>query len=253
MPAESYYFGYYFFAPNGRFNPCGMFTAGHIFAAAICIAAVIFALYFTKNSTNHSKLLRRSAIIITILESVKISHSFIYGDFYLDAWFPLSYCGLFIFALWMAGYGKGVLKRTGEVFIAYGCAVAGLIFLICPTTSLMMYPLWHYFSVYSLFFHSMMIYVGITLLKKEKRFIKREFALYAIFVIVFSVPAYVLNTIYGSNLMNLREPFNVPIEILQILHEKLPFIYSLFVVSVFLLIPVVTAFLHKIFCFSKHS
>ncbi len=230
-----------FFAPQGRFEPCGMFTLAHIAAALICVLCVITALYFTRSRFIDNKFLKLTAIAVTVLELIKISHSVIYGDHNLDAWFPLSYCGLFIFTLWMAGFCKGRAKRIGEVFIAYGCPIAGVIFLIFPTTSLMIFPIWHYFSIYSLLFHSLMIFVGIFLLKKEKFFGKREFLYYGAFVLTFSIPAFVLNCIFGSNLMNLREPFNIPIEFFQNLYTTHPLAYSGVVIVTFMLIPVVTA------------
>lgn len=246
MPSENgYYFGYYFFAPQGRFQPCGMFTLHHIIGAVISVAAVIFLLYLKRKSHITVKSLRIITVAITLLEAIKISHSFIYGDYYLDAWFPLSYCGLFIFALWICVFCRGKIKRAAEVFIAYGCPLAGLLFLICPTTSLMIFPIWHYFSLYSLFFHSMMMYIGISFLKDEARLTFSEIKHYACFVIAFSVPAIILNSLFESNLMNLREPYNIPIRFLHDISNYSSLIYSLFVIFLFLLLPVVTALAAK--------
>lgn len=243
MPSE-YYFGYYFYAPQGRFEPCGMFTTSHIIATLICfslVAILLFAFKKRRNEFTKLKLIRFSAVLLTVLEIIKITHSFIYGDYYLDAWFPLSYCGIFIFALWMAGYGKNKIKRVGEAFIAFGCPFAGIAFLIFPTTSLMIFPVWHYFSLYSLFFHSLMMYVGFTLLFDEKRLDLKTYLSYAVFVIIFAVPAIILNSIFDSNLMNLREPFNVPIQFFQVLGEAYPFLYTLIVIAIFMAIPIIMA------------
>ncbi len=248
MPAENgYYFGYYFFSPQGRFRPCGMFTLHHILGAVISCAAVIFFLYRNRKSTLTTKNSKLVAMVLTVLEAIKISHSFIYGDLYLDAWFPLSYCGLFIFALWMHAFCKGKIKRAAEVFIAYGCAPAGILFLICPTTSLMLFPIWHYFSIYSLFFHSIMIYIGISFLKKEQRFDLSAIMHYISFVIAFSIPAIILNALFGSNLMNLREPYNVPVKFIHSISEYSSVLYALFVIFLFVIIPFITAlFANKI-------
>ncbi|MBE6692739.1 MAG: hypothetical protein E7586_05405 [Ruminococcaceae bacterium] len=238
----NYHFGFYFFAPNGRFEPCGMFTLPHFTAIFICIALISIGLILFHR--NHSEkrmnvLLRSSAIVLTVLELLKISHSFIYGDFHLDAWFPLSYCGLFIFAVWMAGFGKNRAKRIGEAYITYGCVIAGVGFLIFPTTSLMSFPIWHYFSLYSLFFHSLMIFTGIIFLHKEKRLNKTTLLYYDSFIFGFSVPAIALNCIFGCNLMNLREPYNIPIEFLQNMYNSIPLLYTCLVMSVYLSIPLI--------------
>lgn len=239
MPSD-YYFGYYFYAPNGRFEPCGMFTLQHIIAAFICIAVIIASFVIFKEKLKGSaktKVIRATAIILTILESIKIAHSFIYSNLNLDAWFPLSYCGLFIFASWMSGFGKSHLKRAGETFIAYGCPIAGIAFLIFPTTSLMSYPIWHYFSMYSLLFHSAMIFTGIIFQKEEPMLTKYSYICYAGYVLVFCIIAISLNCIFCSNLMNLREPYNIPISFLQNLYSTFNFGYTILVVVAYLAMP----------------
>ena len=247
MPTEDgYSFGYYFYAPQGRFSPCGMFTAEHIISASICLITVISLLIFhyRRNiESSNLKLIRFSAVLLTILEVIKITHSFIYGDLHLDAWFPLSYCGLFIYSLWMAGFGKGRIKRCGEVFIAYGCAFAGLMFLIFPTTSLMLFPIWHYFSIYSLFFHSLMIFVGIRLLLNEPKLDKATYFFYFAFVLFFALISITMNIIFGCNLMNLREPYNIPIQLLQDIYSAFNPEYTVIGLIIYMLVPLIMAVL----------
>lgn len=254
MPNLFSIFSDYFFAPQGAHTPCGMFSFPHLLASAISLAAVAVLLIFKRKEfgKNHrEKIVKSLSIFITVLELIKISHSFIYGDLYLDAWFPLSYCGLFIFALWMAGFGSGAIRRIGEVFIAYGCPIAGIAFLIFPTTSLMLFPVWHYFSLYSLFFHSVMIFLGISFLLDEKKFDRKSYGFYTVFFITFAVIAIVLNCFFGSNLMNLREPYNIPIDFLQWLYASAPFLYTLLAVFLFMLVPIVTAFFANKFKLKK--
>jgi hypothetical protein len=246
LPSENeYYLGYYFYAPQGRFGSCGMFTLEHIISAIICIFAVVCLLVFLyKRNVGegfNQKIVRISAISLTVLEILKISHSFIYGDYHLDAWFPLSYCGLFIYALWMAGFGKGKVKRCGEVFIAYGCAFAGLMFLIFPTTSLMLFPIWHYFSIYSLLFHSVMMFVGIRLLLTENKFNKSTYLYYFAYVLFFAIISIVMNSIFDCNLMNLREPYNIPIQILQDIYNAFNYAYTVIGLIIYMLVPLLMA------------
>jgi len=244
MPAD-YYFGYYFFAPRDRFAPCGMFTASHIVATIICIAVIIVCLLLYNNKFRYYpqfKLYRAFAIILTFFEAIKISHSFIYGDYYLDAWFPLSYCGLLIFALWIAGYGKGTIKRSAEHFIAYGCPIAGIAFLISPSTSLMMFPVWHYFSVYSMFYHSLMIFLGVQTLKFSQKLNLRNYIECNAFVLVFCFMAISINSIFDSNLMLLRMPFNIPVKFLTIVYNSHPFAYTVVALTSYMIIPVLTSF-----------
>ncbi len=237
-----------FFAPFGKFEPCGMFTFSHILSASVCTltVAILLILRYKKIFKWGNKLIIRcSSITLTLLEIIKILHSFYYGDIYLDAWFPLSYCGLFIFALWMSGFGNRELETIGNAFIAYGCPFAGLAFLIFPTTSLMNFPIWHYFSLYSLFFHSLMIFVGVSVLLEEKKLSGSIYLRYVLFVVSFAIPAIIINTVYNSNLMNLREPYNIPINSIQELYTSSSFLYTLCVIISYWLIPFIVALFGK--------
>lgn len=242
MPKD-YHFGYYFFAPGGRFEPCGMFTIPHIVSAIICLVIVTMCLLFYKKKEpfQSQKMLRIFAVALTILEAIKMLHSFIYGDFHIDAWFPLSYCGLLIFALWMAGFGKGKIKQTGYIFIAFGCPIAGFAFLISPSTSLMLFPIWHYFSLYSMFYHSLMIFLGIALLFDIKKLHLKDYLKYCVFTSTFSIFAIIINEIFQSNLMLLRCPFNIPIQGLVDIYNFLPYCYTAVVLLGYLIIPFLTA------------
>ena len=73
----------------------------------------------------------------------------------------VSFCSLFIYTCYLAGYGKGKIQKLGLSFLVGGCIVAGTTFILMPTTSLTLHPMFHYLSVYSMLFHSLMIFVGI--------------------------------------------------------------------------------------------
>ena len=249
MPLE-YYLVYYFYAPYGRFKPCGMFSLQHIISALICLAAVVILYIYFKDIFLHKtkiKGIRITAMILSILELIKIVHSFIYGDFNLDAWFPLSYCGLFIFALWICGYAKGFINKCAYVYITYGCAFAGIAFLIFPTTSLMMYPIWHYFSLYSLLYHSVMIFWSIVFISEKKALNINSFVAYTIFITIFVIPALLINKLFESNLMNLKIPYNIPITFIQNIYCFSPQLYTLMVYCIFLAIPLFIEFISNIY------
>lgn len=239
---KSLVLGNYLFAPNGRFEPCGMFTAPHIIAVFICFLIIITSIIILKRKANEKllKLLCKvSAPLLTVLELLKMTHSFINGDLNLDAWFPLSFCGLFIIAAWLSGYSHSRLKNFGDVFIAYGCPVGGITFMILPTTSLMSYPIWHYFSLYSLLFHSLMILLGVLFLINEGRLTRKRYLTYIEFIVFFSVISITMNAIWGCNIMNLREPYNIPIAFMQNMFSAFPPLYTAFVLTGYLLIPAV--------------
>ncbi len=243
-----------FLSPPGKYEPCGMFTPSHFIATAICIALIIVAFIIFRKCFNEKvrtfsyKIL---AILLTVLESVKIAHSFLSGNTHLDAWVPISYCSLFIYAVWMAGFGKSFIKRAGEAYISYGCPIAGLAFLILPTTSLMNYPIWHFLSLYSMLFHSLMIFFGIISLTNESKLDLKTYFSYIAMLVFFAIPAIALNITQHSNLMNLREPHNIPMQFLQNLYQNSQAGYTALLLFAYMLMPAVVGFFGRKIKFKK--
>ena len=159
-----------FLAPRKVYNPCGMFTYGHIVLLVIAMLILSILLLNSRKITKSQikNLTKVLSVFITILEAIKIYFNFYYGYTWINAWFPMSYCSLFIYALWLSGYGKGKYKKMGEVFIAGVAIVAGGTYLLIPSTSLTMYPMWHYLCMYSMLFHTLMVYMGILYLWKKE-------------------------------------------------------------------------------------
>lgn len=182
------------------------------------------------------KLIKITAIIISFLEIIKIAFNIYYdGINYLNNIIPLHFCSLFIYSLWMTGYGRGKIKTIGESFLAGGCIIAGGFFLIMPTSSLLIFPIFHYQCLYSLLFHSLMLYFGLLY------FIKDYFALniknyiyYLIFCTFFCLLAFFFNEITSAidginttNLMFIKQPWGLPLDFLEKIHSFYPYLYSI--------------------------
>lgn len=195
-----------FYGPTEMYKPCGMFTPTHIIAVIICAILIVCVLIAAKKSNSdficENRQILNAAIFLTVMELIKITHAFIHSNFNLDSWVPLSFCSLFMYALWIYRFGKGRLRKCAEVFIAYGCPVGGIAFLIFPTTSLMGYPIYHFLSLHSLIYHTMMIIFGILMLKRQTYLKKSDMLLYSMFLLVFSAVSIMLNVCYGSNFMD---------------------------------------------------
>ena len=244
------WFGEIFFAPIDAYKPAGMFTLPHFISLIICLVIVWYALKVTKRLSWESivKITRLIAIVVTILEGVKIAYNFYYGYTGLDAWLPISFCSLFIYATWLSGYARGVLKKIGEAYIVIGSLLGGLGFLLIPTTSLMRYPIWHFLCLYSLLFHMLMIYLGVMYIGHRRIPLNRTTYFYfSFFFIVAAIICIILNSVYGSNLMILREPFNVPFLFVHQLKAKSQVAYTLLATLAYLIGPGVFAFLASIY------
>ena len=228
-----------FFAPKDAYSPCGVYTAGHFVSLLICLALLVMLLILFKNISLDRLYfyIRRLAVALTVLEGVKIGHNFYYGYTNIDSWVPLSFCSLFIYACYMSGYGRGKIREAGDAFFVVGGIVAGIVFISMPTTSLTMYPLFHFQSVYSMIFHTLMVAVGILMLKRGKKPTMRLFCRYAVYFLSFALLALAINLTLGSNLMTFREPYKLPFEFLHILQGASQTSYTALAVIAHLIIP----------------
>lgn len=228
-----------FFAPKDVYPACGVYTTGHLISTLICFLSVAFFVFLFRRTKLERVYfaIRVLAVVLTALESVKIFHNFYWGYTNIDSWVPLSFCSLFIYACYLSGYGRGRLRSFGNSFIVIGGIVGGFVFVCMPTTSLTMYPIFHFQSLYSLLFHSLMMTAGVLLLKNGIRPTRKLFNYYVIFFGVFAAVALIINSTLGSNLMTLREPYKLPIDFLHVLQKEMPAAYTALGVVAHIVLP----------------
>lgn len=238
------------FLPRGEGEACGMFSLPHIISLVIILIIIGIALYKCKNleENNVIKITKIFAIILTILEIIKITYNLYYGYNNLDNYFPLSFCSLFIYSLYLYSYGSNIFKKLGQNFIVGGAVFAGLAFLVFPTTSLTMHPIYHYLSIYSMIYHGAMVYIGLLIyINNLYKFNIKNYIIYISYCIFFMAIAIILNTIYNSNLMFLSMPFNIPIKMFDYLYNINNVIYTISIIIVYLVVPYLLMFLtHKV-------
>ncbi len=208
-----------FFAKPGKFASCGMFTKGHFELIIITIVWIIIVLKNTMNKTKEEvgKIIKRCTILMWILEIIMISFKISTGGLRnLNNYVPLYYCSLLLYAGLLSSFAKGKLKRVGDVFLATGGIIGGIVFMILPTTSLPAYPMLHIVSLHSFLYHGTMVYLG--LLINITHYIElhlSDIKYYVILVGMVCLLAYVINKIFDSNLMFISKNFpGTPLEIL---------------------------------------
>ena len=215
-----------FFAKAGKYQACKLFTSGHFALIIATFACIAIALKKTlhKSKEDVYKIIRNLTIVLVLLEIFKIW--FTLQDFKIinvKEWVPLYYCSLLLYAGLLSSFTKGKLKRVGDVFLATGSIVGGLVFILFPTTSLPTYPVFHFISIHSFFFHGVMVYL--TLLVNKTHYIelkKKDVLYFASLVGVVCIAALIVNNIFNSNLMFISMDFpNTPITILYKLTGKL--------------------------------
>lgn len=210
------------FANEGVYEPCGIFTKGHFILIIITILAIFIALKYSikKNKEQVYKIIKYITIIAWILEIWKIIFNINQNSLIaINTYLPLYYCSILLYAGLLSSFGKGFLKRIGDVSLATGAIIGGIVFLIYPSTTLPIYPAFHALSIHSFLFHGAMIYVGILINVTHYIELKKDDAKYfAILILCMCIAALIVNNLFDGNLMFISNNFpGTPIEILYIL------------------------------------
>jgi len=205
-----------FLARAGEYEACGIFTIKHFILITITFISIAIALRYTiKKDVN--KIIKRCTIFVWIFECVIIAFKITTGGIgHVNNWVPLYYCSLLLYAGGFSSFGKGKLKRVGDVFLATGGIAGGIIFILFPYTSLPTYPMFHLVSIHSFVYHGIMLYLG--LLVNITNYIeveKKDIIYYFNLVFVICIIAYIINKIFDSNLMFISQNFpGMPLEVL---------------------------------------
>lgn len=229
-----------FFAKPGEYEACGIFSKEHFILLGISFFVIIIGVYFTRKMDKEKvlKTIRIATIFLWILEIIKIIFNLAIGNADKpNSYIPLYFCSLILYAGVLSGFCKGKLKKIGDVFIATGAIVAGLVFLIYPSTSIITYPLFHFISLQSFILHSLMIYLGV--LVNITGYVKiqgKDIIYYASLIILIGVIAYIFNLFFDSNLMFVSHDFPA-IKIIHYFYIKLGVIFPIFMILVQAILP----------------
>ena len=200
-----------FFAKPDVYPASGLYNLNHLLVFIILSILIVISVKMTKikNKKDITNIIRILTIIVWILEIIKIIFNFKIGNISnVNTYVPLYFCSLLLYAGIFSGFCKGVLKRIGDVFLATGGLVAGIAFLISPGTSLGIYPLFHFISFQSLFYHAVMIYLGIIIIKYNYVTVTyKDIKYYALLLFIICILAYFVNICFNGNLMFIKEGF----------------------------------------------
>lgn len=200
-----------FFSKPGAYEAVGLFGWEHLLLFVLTITFVVIAVKKTKisNKEQITKIIRELTVLIWVLEIIKIIFNLLAGNAHnVNTYIPLYYCSLLLYAGLFSGFAKGKLNKMGDIFLAVGSLVAGICFLILPTTSLVSYPLWHFISIHSFFYHGVMIYLGIIVNKYNYVKVEcKDIKYYMCLILIVCFFAYLVNSICDSNLMFISKDF----------------------------------------------
>lgn len=208
-----------FFSKPYEYTPCGVFNIKHFCIALVTFLLIGFTLKFTMNRNEKQvhKIIVFCTIVIWILEILKIAFNISIGFANnVNEYLPLYYCSVLLYAGLMSSFGRGKLKRAGDVCLATGGLIGGIVFILYPSTSLPQYPLFHFLSLHSFLFHGTMVYLG--LLVNFSHYIEihlKDIWYFAIVMGILCMVALVVNNLFNGNLMFISHDFpGTPISIL---------------------------------------
>lgn len=199
-----------FFSESGYGPIRGMFSIDHLIFSLTGIIAIFMLVFLThkKNKEQIDKYIKYIFIIVVVLEILKIIWNFVYRtNIELNNWVPLYFCSLFIYASGMYSYGKGIIKKIGFLWMTYGQIIGGLVFILFPSSSVGIQPLFHVLTFHSWIYHVLTAYVGIILIFKNlDSFKSHDIKLYTITILSVELFVYIFNVIFDSNLMFINSP-----------------------------------------------
>ena len=200
-----------FFAKIGEFEPCGLFSMGHLILFFLTVVIIAVALIATRHEdkTEVKKIIQVLIVSIWVLEFFRIGYKLFCGDvMFLESYMPLFFCSIFLYSGLLSAFGKGKVQRAGDVVLSTGGLIGGVVFLIYPSTSLPDYPAFHFVSVHSFLYHGCMVYVGVLMLVSKYIQLKRsDIWLYAVSVFGLCVAALGVNSAFDCNLMFISKAF----------------------------------------------
>lgn len=229
------------FSNIGEYEPCGIFTKGHFILCGITIISIIIELKYSCNKCKEEvhKIIKWTTIIMCILEIIRIIYNIVQNSFYaVNTYLPLYYCSILLYSGLLSSFGKNTFKRIGDVCLATGSTIGGIVFIIYPSTSLPMYPVFHFLSIHSFLFHGTMIYLGILINKtKYVEVRKGDIKYFASLIGIMCIIALIINNLFDGNLMFISNNFlGTPIEILYKLTNG-SILYSLVMIIAQMTIP----------------
>lgn len=231
-----------FLSRPGEYEPCGLFTVKHFTLMIITIIGISIALKYTVNKKEVRKIIKKCTVLVWVLEFLIIAFKIsINGTSNLNEYVPLYYCSLLLYSGICSSFGKGKIRRIGDVFLATGGIIGGIIFLLFPSTSLPTYPILHLVSIHSFIFHGIMVYLGLLInLTNYIELDKKDIIYYSMLVGIVCIIAYIVNRICGSNLMFISK--NFPGTFIEFIYNLTGNFFTIFMIVAQMFLPFYTVY-----------
>jgi len=198
-------------------NSFGLWGPVHLSLLGLSVAMIVLIIVFRKKISNQTHILKYLEISLYVwwaLEIIKISMFFITTTNITQGWrevLPLYMCSIFLYALPLSVFGKGIFKDIGDYFLVSLSIIGGAATLV-NSTVLLNYPDWSFYSLHSLLFHKAMVVTGVLLLSIGYTKLEIKKFYFPMFLIVITaVPAVIVNNIVNTDYMLMHHAWGAPI------------------------------------------
>ena len=200
-----------FFAKSGTVTPYKMYSPTHFAIIFICVLVISLAVWLFRKAkeSDVTKITRICCVALWILEIMKIVFNLAAGNArYPNSYVPLYFCSIPLYCSIMSGWGRGRVKRAGDVFMVVGGMVGGIAYILSPNTTAGIYQAFHFITVQSYILHCIMVFLSILyLITRYCRLKVSDIKYYAGVVVIMCVTAFCVNLMLDSNLMFVSKNF----------------------------------------------
>ena len=140
----------------------GIFTPTYFIVTffLIGIGLLLFRWLVNQPHLQQQRYFQIIAVGLITLEIIRMAWNVIAADgwYAKDVW-PLYTCGIFVIIFPLYAFNTR-LKKWTVGFLSLGAMLAGIVFLVFPSTGLGMFPLWHLNTIISSIMHLLMAVIG---------------------------------------------------------------------------------------------
>lgn len=215
-----------FFSPRNPATALGMYSKGYFISLGVVLTIVIILLILSKKMSHKNVRITiiSLGVILWTTEFIKMAFTgIVYG---IDAveWIPLYFCSMEMYACILLLFNNNKIQTTALSFIFFGGIIGAIAFFCYPNACIPNYPLIHYMTLRTFFYHGVMLYIGflIIITGYYKPSIK-HFKEYTVFLFITFILAYAVNMIRNTNLMYISQPLDFALA--KTIYNKLGFMY----------------------------
>ena len=155
------------YLPPANFIPGTMFTSMHFASSACNIALIVLCCLWIRKKKNIRAVYGILWALCVVLEMAKIIWETYSGktvNFEATGVLPLYPCSIFMYAMPLAIWGKGWLRRAGCGYVCTLGLLGGTVNFVYPATILTNYSCLSFAGFHTQFYHGVMVFCAVSML-----------------------------------------------------------------------------------------